>query len=357
MTWRGVIQEFREFLPVAKDLQAITLLEGHTPLIRSQYVGRMLNLKCEVYFKYEGTNPTGSFKDRGMTVAVSQAAWEGSKAVICASTGNTAASAAAYAVRAGMVCVIVLPEGAIAQGKLSQALIHGARVVAIKGNFDDALSVVREVVEKYPITLVNSLNPYRLEGQKTAAFEVCSQLGGRAPNYLLLPVGNAGNITAYWQGFTEFHERGLIKKRPRMLGFQASGAAPIVRGRPVRNPKTIASAIRIGNPASWEKALHARDESGGSITAVTDREILKAYRLLSEHEGILAEPASAASVAGLIKLAKSRQFDGAETVVCVLTGHGLKDQDTALSQSKKFTVTKAEASAVAKATGLGRLSI
>ncbi len=353
MTWQGVIEEFREFLPLAKNLRAVTLLEGNTPLIRSRYIASKLNLTGAVYFKFEGLNPTASFKDRGMTVAVSQAAWEGAQAVICASTGNTAASAAAYAARAGMKCVIILPQGGFAKGKLSQALMHGAKVVAIKGNFDDALSAVREIAQSYPIALVNSVNPYRLEGQKTAAFEICAHLGGKPPDYLFLPVGNAGNITAYWMGFTEYHQRGLIKKRPKLMGFQASGAAPIVRGRPIPNPKTIASAIRIGNPASWEKALRAREESGGLITTVTDREILNAYQLLSHGEGVLAEPASAASVAGLIKMAKAGSLTGNKTIVCVLTGHGLKDQDTALSlASQQVVVAKADADAVARAAGL-----
>jgi threonine synthase len=352
MAWRGVIDEFREFLPVAKNLTAVTLLEGNTPLIRSQYIAQRLNLTGAVYFKFEGMNPTASFKDRGMTVAVSQAAWEGSKAVICASTGNTAASAAAYAARAGMACVIVLPKGGFAQGKLSQALMHGAKVIAVEGHFDDALAAVRDIAATYPIALVNSVNPYRLEGQKTAAFEICAQLDGTSPDYLLLPVGNAGNITAYWKGFTEYYERGLIQKRPKLLGFQARGAAPLVRGRPVPNPKTVASAIRIGNPASWDQAVRAKEESGGSITAVSDREILNAYRLLSQREGILAEPASAASVAGLIKMAQAGQLESNKTIVCVLTGHGLKDPDTALSLAKDIITAKADVDDVIRAAGL-----
>lgn len=354
MAWRGVIEEFREFLPVARTLRAITLLEGNTPLIPSRCIGPKLNLADSVYFKCEGLNPTASFKDRGMTVAVSQAAWEGSKAVICASTGNTAASAAAYAARAGLACVIVLPQGGFARGKLSQALMHGANVVAVDGNFDEALSIVREIAQKYPIALVNSLNPYRLEGQKTAAFEICAQLGGRPPDYLLLPVGNAGNITAYWRGFSEYYERGIINRRPKLLGFQASGAAPIVRGHPIPHPRTIASAIRIGNPASWRSALQARDESGGLITTVSDREILRAYAWLSQSEGVLAEPASAASVAGLIKLAKAGYFARNTTIVCVLTGHGLKDPDTALAQAKEVIVAKADTAAVVNAARLHR---
>jgi threonine synthase len=287
-----------------------------------------------------------------MTVAVSQAVHEGARAVICASTGNTAASAAAYAARAGIKCVIVLPRGAFAQGKLSQALIHGAKVVAVEGNFDAALAIVREIVQTYPITLVNSLNPYRIEGQKTAAFEICAQLSGKPPDYMLLPVGNAGNITAYWQGFTEYFERGIIRRRPKMLGFQASGAAPIVRGRPIAHPQTVATAIRIGNPASWQRAVRAKEESGGLITTVTDREILSAYRLLSNHEGIFAEPASAASVAGLIKMAKAGYFPRGKRIVCVLTGHGLKDQDTALSVAESFIAVKARVGDVVKAAGL-----
>jgi threonine synthase len=350
--WRGIINEFREFLPVAGGLPAVTLLEGNTPLIPSRFFAQKLNRQCEVYFKCEGTNPTASFKDRGMTVAVSQAVSEGAPAVICASTGNTAASAAAYAARAGIKCVIVLPRGAFAQGKLSQALIHGAKVVAIDGNFDAALSIVREIVRMYPIALVNSVNPYRLEGQKTAAFELCTQLDGEPPDYVLLPVGNAGNITAYWQGFTELFQRGIILQRPKMLGFQASGSAPIVRGRPVANPETVATAIRIGNPASWGRAVQAKEESGGLISTVTDREILRAYHWLAGHEGIFAEPASAASVAGLVKLAKAGYFPRGKRIVCVLTGHGLKDQDTALSVAGTFIRAKAQVDAVAKAAGL-----
>lgn len=353
MTWKGVIDEYREFLPLADGVRAITLLEGNTPLIRSRHIAAWLGLKADVYFKYEGTNPTASFKDRGMTVAVSQAAWEGARTVICASTGNTAASAAAYAARAGMTCVIVLPKDGYALGKLSQALMHGARVVAIEGNFDDALQAVREIAKAYQVALVNSVNPFRLEGQKTAAFEICRQLDGRPPDYLLLPVGNAGNITAYWKGFSEYHQRGLIKQRPRMLGFQASGAAPIVRGHPVAHPKTVASAIRIGNPASWQHALAARDQSGGLISTVSDREILRAYKLLAQGEGLLAEPASAASVAGLIKLAKAGYFTPRATIVCVLTGHGLKDQDTALAMAKQKVITaKPDVTSVARAAGL-----
>ncbi len=354
MAWRGVIEEFREFLPLSKRVKPVTLLEGNTPLIPSRALSHQLGLSAKVYFKFEGLNPTASFKDRGMTVAVSQAVWEGARAVICASTGNTAASAAAYAARAGLECIIVLPQGAFAKGKLVQALMHGAKVVAIDGNFDAALSIVREIAATYPITLVNSVNPYRLEGQKTAAFEICAQLGGRAPDYLLLPVGNAGNITAYWMGFTEYYQHGLISRRPRMLGFQASGAAPIVRGRPIAHPKTIASAIRIGHPASWDRAIRARDESGGMITTVTDRQILRAYRLLAKHEGIFAEPASAASVAGLIKLANEGYFTGRKTIVCVLTGHGLKDPDTALSRGQRVVTARADVNAVVRAAQLHR---
>jgi threonine synthase len=352
--WQGVIKEFAEFLPIAPDQEPVTLLEGNTPLIKSKNLAAKLKLPCELYFKYEGTNPTGSFKDRGMTVAVTKAIEQGSRAIVCASTGNTAASAAAYAARVGIPCVIVLPHGSISQGKLSQALIHGARVVAVKGNFDVALRIVREIADQYPITLVNSVNPYRLEGQKTAAFEICRQLGSQAPDYLLLPVGNAGNITAYWRGFSEYHALGKVDRRPKLFGFQARGADPIVREKVISNPQTIATAIRIGNPASWVKALEARDESGGVILSVTDRQILAAYRMLAEYEGVFAEPASCASVAGLIKI-KDNYFARGQRVVCVLTGHGLKDPATALSVAKKFEVAPAKTNAVVKACRLDKL--
>ncbi len=329
MKHKGIIEEYRKYLPISKKSPVITLLEGNTPLIPSVYLSQALGKGVEVYLKYEGLNPTGSFKDRGMTLAVSKAYEEGSKAIMCASTGNTSASAAAYAARCKIKCIVLIPKGAIALGKLAQALIHGANVIAIDGNFDDALRLVREITQKHPITLVNSINPYRIEGQKTAAFEICDVLGS-APDYQCMPVGNAGNITAYWKGYKEYKKEGKIKQLPKMCGFQAQGAAPIVLGKPVEKPETIATAIRIGNPASWKKALAARDESGGLIDSVSDKEILQAYQILAEKEGVFVEPASAASVAGLLKLNSKGYFKQAAKIVCVLTGHGLKDPDRAI---------------------------
>jgi threonine synthase len=332
--WGGVIRKYRDFLPVGEERWIVSLNEGWTPLIRARRLREVLGRDVDVYLKFEGLNPTGSFKDRGMTVAVSKALEEGSRAVICASTGNTSASAAAYAARAGMKAYVLIPEGKIALGKLSQAMLHGAEVIQIRGNFDEALSLVREITEDYPITLVNSLNPYRIEGQKTAAFEVCDQLG-EAPTHHFLPVGNAGNITAYWKGYREYRDRGRIGSVPKMMGFQAEGAAPIVRGHVIAKPETIATAIRIGNPASWEQAERARDESGGLIDMVTDEEILKAYRYLAQLEGVFGEPASAASVAGLIKMAQRDVIRAGDRVVCTITGHGLKDPDSAIGISPK----------------------
>lgn len=349
--WRGLIKEYREFFSIDKEDYIVTLNEGNTPLIASRYIGGNLNPSIKLYFKYEGLNPTGSFKDRGMTYAISKALESGSKAVICASTGNTSASAAAYSARAGIKCIVLIPEGKIALGKLSQAMIHGAIVIQILGNFDDALNIVREVSEKYPITLVNSLNPHRIEGQKTGAFEVCDALG-HAPDYHCLPVGNAGNITAYWKGYKEYFSCGRTKNLPKMLGFQAAGAAPIVLGHPVKNPETIATAIRIGNPASWDKAVQAKDESGGLIEMITDDEILEAYRLLASKEGIFCEPASAASVAGILKLSKRGFFKGGEEVVCTLTGHGLKDPDLAIKQSVSPVTVKPELKEIISNIGL-----
>jgi threonine synthase len=313
----------------------ISLLEGSTPLLEAPTLAQELcGGRLRVFLKVEGLNPTGSFKDRGMTVAISKAVESGARAVICASTGNTSASAAAYAARAGIRCVVLLPHGMTAAGKLSQALMHGASVVAIRGNFDDAFCLVRQISETQPVALVNSLNPDRIEGQKTAAFEICDELG-HAPAFHVVPVGNAGNITAYWKGYREYHASGVVATRPRMLGFQAAGAAPIVEGRVFERPETIATAIRIGNPASWRQAEAARDESGGVIGKVTDAEILDAYRLLARAEGVFCEPASAATVAGLAKLYREGYFEGVTApeniVVCTLTGHGLKDPDTALS--------------------------
>lgn len=340
MAYRGLIEKYRPYLPVSETTEPVTLLEGATPLIPVPRFARAHGIDAEVYVKYEGLNPTGSFKDRGMTVAVTKAKEEGSTAVMCASTGNTSASAAAYAARAGMRAIVLIPDGNIALGKLSQALMHGAQVVAVQGNFDDALRLVRELTAKYPITLVNSVNPYRIEGQKTAAFEIVDALGD-APDFLFIPVGNAGNITAYWKGFREYRERGFAHTLPKMMGFQAAGAAPIVQGSPVKNPETLATAIRIGNPASWQGAVAARDESGGRIEAVTDEEIVAAYQSLAATEGIFCEPASAASLAGLVKANGAGWLGGGGRIVCVLTGHGLKDPDQAVRVGGE--VTKVEA--------------
>jgi threonine synthase len=329
-----VIREYWDFLPVMKEENVITLLEGNTPLIPSSRISKEVLSGVKLYLKYEGLNPTGSFKDRGMTVAVSMAKERGSKAVICASTGNTSASAAAYAARVGMRAYVLIPQGKIALGKLSQAMAHGARVIQIEGNFDEALHIVREISETEPITLVNSLNPYRIEGQKTGAFEVIDHLGS-APNYHCLPVGNAGNITAYWKGYKEYWEKGRTDTLPKMLGFQAEGAAPIVKGKVVEKPETIATAIRIGNPASWKQAEAARDESGGLIDMVSDEEIIEAYQMLASLEGIFCEPASAASLAGVMKLSRKGFFKKGDTVVLTITGHGLKDPDIAIRVSQK----------------------
>jgi len=349
---KGVIERYRKYLPVTGKTPVVSLEEGDTPLIRAPRISGMIGGKVEVYLKYEGLNPTGSFKDRGMTMAISKALEEGSKAVMCASTGNTSASAAAYAARAGLKCMVLIPEGAIALGKLSQALIHGAKVIAVKGNFDDALELVRKICDKHPITLVNSINPYRIEGQKTGAFEICDELG-EAPEYHAIPVGNAGNITAYWKGYKEYKAAGIIKKLPVMLGFQAEGAAPIVLGRPVKEPKTIATAIKIGNPASWKEASAARDESKGVIDMVSDDEILAAYKLLASQEGIFVEPASAASVAGILKLARKGFFKERQMrIVCVLTGHGLKDPDRAIASVKPPRSVEPKLDAVLKEIGI-----
>jgi threonine synthase len=319
---QGVLNRYRDLLPVNSATPMITLGEGDTPLIRSQVLEKELGCG-ELYFKLEGCNPTGSFKDRGMVVAVAKAVEGGSSSIICASTGNTSASAAAYGTRFGLKTIVIVPKGKIAMGKLAQAIVYGAQIIALRGNFDQALQMVRALAQKYPIALVNSVNPNRIEGQKTAAFEIVDELGD-APDYLFIPVGNAGNITAYWRGFVEYRGIGKASRTPKMMGFQAAGAAPIVRGQPVNRPKTIATAIRIGNPASWQKAVAARDESGGTIDSVTDDEIMEAYRLAATREGVFGEPASAASLAGLIKLAKGQDFSG-KRVVCIVTGTGLKD--------------------------------
>jgi threonine synthase len=349
--YQGLIHRFFDRLPVKDRTKSVTLLEGNTPLIAAARLRDRIAPGIELYLKYDGLNPTCSFKDRGMTVAVTRAREEGSRAVICASTGNTSASAAAYAARADMRAFVLIPEGKIAMGKLSQAVMHGATVIQLKGNFDEALELVREISEKHPITMVNSLNEDRIVGQKTAAFEIIETLGD-APDYHSLPVGNAGNITAYWMGYTEYHRDGLSKRLPKMIGFQAEGAAPIVRGRPVKNPETIATAIRIGNPASWRRAVAARDESGGLIDMVTDDEILAAYRLIASTEGIFCEPASAASVAGVLKAAGRGLFKKGDVVVCTLTGHGLKDPDTAIKVSPQTHVVSPNMDEVLGVMGL-----
>ena len=320
--WRGVIEEYRDRLPVSKSTPVVSLCEGGTPLVYACTISEMLN--NEVWLKFEGANPTGSFKDRGMTMAISKAAEEGSKAVICASTGNTSASAAAYATKANMKPVVLVPQGKIAMGKLAQAIAHGSLLLQVEGNFDDCLTLARELAEKYPVSLVNSVNPFRIEGQKTASFEVIDALGF-APDIHVLPVGNAGNITAYWKGYKEYFADGLSKSLPQMWGFQAAGAAPIVLGHKVDNPETIATAIRIGNPASWQQAVDARDESGGLIDSVTDEEILSAYRLVAGKEGIFVEPSSAAGIAGLIKKKAEGKLPTGKKIVITVTGNGLKD--------------------------------
>jgi threonine synthase len=351
MAWKGLIEEYRKYLPVSDTTPVVTLLEGNTPLIPVDNIRAKLGLSQRIYVKYEGLNPTGSFKDRGMTMAITKAKEEGSTAVMCASTGNTSASAAAYAARAGMKCIVLIPNGNIALGKLAQAMIQGAQVLAIDGNFDDALRFVREITEKYPITLVNSINPYRIEGQKTASFEIVDTLG-MAPDYHILPVGNAGNITAYWKGYKEYKEIGKAAATPKMLGFQASGSAPIVLNKVIDEPQTVATAIRIGNPASWQQAVDARDESGGLIDMITDDDILAAYRMFASYEGVFVEPASAASIAGLIKLVNEGYFPKTDgNIVCTVTGHGLKDPDNAIKQSSPVNVVKADMGEIMKILG------
>ena len=352
---RGVIARYREFLPVSDATPVVSLNEGSTPLIHSPRLSERVGRGCQVYVKYEGLNPTGSFKDRGMTMAISKAMEEGARAVICASTGNTSASAAAYAARAGISCVVLLPAGKIAIGKMAQGFMYGAKVVAIEGNFDDALRLVREIGATENIAIVNSINPYRIEGQKTASFEIIDELG-EAPDYHILPVGNAGNITAYWRGYQEFHGIGRSKKLPRMIGFQASGSAPIYHNQIVPYPETVATAIRIGNPASWQLATAAISGSEGAIDIVTDEEILSAQRWLASHEGIFVEPASAASIAGLFKCVDGKEgaafpFAGMpenSTIVCTVTGHGLKDPDVAREQCGSIIPAKAEKGEILK---------
>jgi threonine synthase len=347
--WRGVIEEYRDRLPVTDATPVVTLREGGTPLVPAPKLSAITG--CEVHLKVEGANPTGSFKDRGMTVAISKAAEEGAQAVICASTGNTSASAAAYAVRAGMICAVLVPSGKIAMGKLAQALVHGAKLLQVDGNFDDCLTLARDLADHYPVSLVNSVNIFRIEGQKTAAFEICDALG-RAPDVHCLPVGNAGNITAYWMGYSEYAADGVVDKRPVMRGFQAAGAAPIVNNAPVARPSTIATAIRIGNPASWKQAVAARDASGGSIESVTDKQILEAYRFVARNEGVFVEPASAASVAGLLQQHAAGTLQSGSLVVCTVTGNGLKDPEWAISGAPAPTTIAADVSAAAAALGL-----
>jgi len=350
MSYKGLIEKYRKFLPVSEKTPVVTLMEGNTPLIPSKFLSKEIGL--DVYLKYEGLNPTGSFKDRGMTMAISKALEAGSKAVMCASTGNTSASASAYAARCGMKSIVLIPDGNIALGKLAQAMIHKALVIAIKGNFDQALNLVREITQKYPIALVNSINPFRIEGQKTASFEICDTLGD-APSFHSIPVGNAGNITAYWKGYKEYYQMKVSKRLPKMLGFQASGAAPIVHDKIIEHPETLATAIKIGNPASWKQAVAARDESKGLIDMVTDEEIISAYKILAQHDGVFVEPASAASVAGILKLNAKGYFKGEKgNVVCTLTGHGLKDPNIAIKNIEEPIKVEPDLKAILKAIGL-----
>jgi threonine synthase len=347
--WPGIIEAYRDRLPVTDRTPVVTLNEGNTPLVDAPRLSEQVGAR--VLLKVEGANPTGSFKDRGMTVAISKAAEDGAKVVVCASTGNTSASAAAYAARAGMIAAVIIPDGHVALGKLAQALIHGAKVVPVRGSFDDALHIVRQLGERGGVTVVNSINPFRIEGQKTAAFEICDALGN-APDVHCIPVGNAGNITAYWKGYSEFATDGRTTKSPRMLGWQAAGSAPLVLGEPVLHPETIATAIRIGNPASWDAAIAARDESGGAIGAVTDTQILDAYRLLASLEGVFVEPASAASVAGLLQASAQGLLDRDEVVVCTVTGHGLKDPNRAIAEIEPKPAVEANVEQVLAELGL-----
>ncbi|SHY06301.1 threonine synthase [Mycobacteroides abscessus subsp. abscessus] len=348
--WPGLIAAYRDRLPIGENWQPVTLREGGTPLLPAARLSELTG--CTVHLKVEGLNPTGSFKDRGMTMAVTDALARGQRAVLCASTGNTSASAAAYAAKAGITCAVLIPQGKIAMGKLAQAVIHGARIIQVDGNFDDCLELARKTTADYPtIALVNSVNPVRIEGQKTAAFEIMDALG-TAPDIHALPVGNAGNITAYWRGYNEYHRDGLSDRLPKMLGAQAAGAAPLVNGAPVANPETIATAIRIGSPASWSGAVAAQQESGGKFLAVTDEEILNAYRLVASSEGVFVEPASVASIAGLLKSVADGWVAKGSTVVCTVTGNGLKDPDNALSGMPEVTPIPVQASAVAEALEL-----
>jgi len=347
--WPGLINAFRDRLPVTDATPVVTLFEGGTPLVPAKELSRLTG--CEVYLKVEGANPTGSFKDRGMTMAISKAAEAGAKAVICASTGNTSASAAAYAVRAGMTCAVLVPQGKIALGKMAQALVHGAKLLQVDGNFDDCLELAQKLAVDYPVALVNSVNPDRIEGQKTASFEICDELG-RAPDVHCIPVGNAGNITAYWKGYREYAADGVVNGTPKMFGFQAAGAAPIVNGAPVLKPMTIATAIRIGNPASWAFAEAARDDSGGLIDKVTDKQILEAYKLVARSEAVFVEPASAASIAGLLMTHADGRLPAGSTVVCTVTGNGLKDPEWAISGAPKPITVPVDSHAAAAQLGL-----
>ncbi len=351
MVKTGVLYKYKDLLPITPKTPLFSLGEGDTPLVRCDQLAREIGCG-ELYFKLEGCNPTGSFKDRGMVVAVAKALEEKSQAIMCASTGNTSASAAAYAAYCDLTAIIVVPEGKIALGKLAQAIVYGAKILTIDGNFDQALQIVRELTDKHPVTLVNSLNPYRIEGQKTASFEIIDVLGD-APDYLFIPVGNAGNITAYWKGFKEYHELGKASQKPAMMGFQAEGAAPIVHGHPIEEPETVATAIRIGNPASWQKATAARDESGGLIDMVSDAEIMDTQKLLATKAGVFGEPASAASVAGLIKLSRQGWDFSKKRIACVITGTGLKDTDAALKDAPPFLKSPADITEVEKALGWG----
>jgi threonine synthase len=347
--WRGIIEEYRGRMPVSAETPVITMGEGGTPLVPADYLSARTN--CDVYLKVEGDNPTGSFKDRGMTLAISKAVEAGSKAVICASTGNTSASAAAYAARAGLTCAVLVPTGKIALGKMAQALVHGAVLLQVDGNFDDCLMLASKLAIDYPVTLVNHINPHRIAGQRSAGFEVCDALGD-APDVHCLPVGNAGNITAYWMAYQEYHSEGLTTRLPVMRGFQAAGSAPIVRGEVVLEPRTIATAIRIGNPASWTKALDVRDQSGGAIESVTDKQILDTYRLLARNEGVFVEPSSAASVAGLLQAAAQGTLGEGKRVVCTVTGHGLKDPEWAIAGAPAPKTIPADVTVAAAALGL-----
>ena len=351
MYYQGLINKYKKYLPVSESTPIVTLNEGNTPLIKADNLAKKIGLECNLYLKFEGCNPTGSFKDRGMTMAVTKAKEEGANAIICASTGNTSASAAAYGAKAGIKTFVLIPDGYIALGKLSQAMMYGAEIIAIQGNFDQALECVRAISETHPITLVNSVNPYRIEGQKTGAFEVCDALG-KAPDYHFIPVGNAGNITAYWKGYKEYKDAGITNNLPLMMGYEAEGSAAIVRGERILKPETLATAIRIGNPASWKQAEAARDESGGKIGCVSDEKIIEAYKMLASCEGVLCEPASAASVAGLIQAKEQNLVKSGSDIVCVLTGNGLKDPDNAIKYSNSdVKKTSAELKDVLKTMG------